>query len=648
MAEQFGPAPVSRQCLAFAGSRQHTPPCAGRFPLWRGPVDSPLLARRGDRIIADSGGGVPAEFYWDTAFQSEDDGVAHIFTLDSPINGIDHTTLASYYSSATHITPILALFYSGLWQNMDSNDQAELNADGDGSFIPIGTVGDFAYVLGDLGAVGSGNQGQDAELDTLLSQFLFQCSGGIFDTCTPQSPPDFLSPCSGEPYGLADASHELVRFCKPTVDYITGIAANDEQNAIALYDEENGIAPATSAGQAAAPLDRSSTLLTPASSQETAQVVSTDASSSQVRHVAGSGPMTQSILSAAAIGQTITIDGSGLGASPGTVAFTSSSGPGTRFGTIRSWSDSAVSVVVPSGATPGPVLLQTSGGNSLLVGSICLLTGKNSVASLTATVPPEASSGQPEQLTITAKSATGQPVVGASVALFDGSVNSSASTNSLGVATFSISGFGTQQFLAHSGNVASSLITLSWNSIPGPTFTTIAPLTPVCVSTITGSHTGALTLGKSTCLVNASISGPVTVAPGVSVEVINSSLKDGLSANGPGSILVCSSNIAGAVTINKATGFVMLGDGCGDNAIAGVVQVTASSAGIGIGSNQVSGAVSLNNNVDSGPDTENAAPKVEGNTISGVLSCYGNAPAPTTDSQPNHVSGLELGQCAGF
>jgi hypothetical protein len=50
-------------------------------------------------IIADSGGGVPAEYYWNTAFQTENDNVAHVFTVDSPINGLDHTFIESQVDS---------------------------------------------------------------------------------------------------------------------------------------------------------------------------------------------------------------------------------------------------------------------------------------------------------------------------------------------------------------------------------------------------------------------------------------------------------------------------------------------------------------------------------------------------------------------
>jgi Immune inhibitor A peptidase M6/IPT/TIG domain len=574
-------------------------------------------------IIADSGGGVPAEYYWNTAFQQENDGVSHIFTLDAPINGLDHTFLESLIDS--HLGPVVRDFYGLLWQNMDSNNQNELQLDSDGSFRPIGTIGDYAFALGDVGIVGSGNQGQNAEVNALLSQLLMQCTGGLFDTCTPQIPPDFLSPCSGDLYGFTDASHEVVRVCKPTVDYITGITGGDQQLAIA-----NATAGSTNPRGLAkhSPLRGRAV----GSSPRQIQLGSGGAKPAPMRHVPTIGAMTQPRLLAAAIGQVVTIGGSGLGATPGTVSFTGSGGPGTIPGAISFWSDSAVSVVVPSGAVSGPMLLRTAGGDGLLADEVAVLTFPTGVASLSAKVIPKVPGGQPEQIKLTAVGVHGRPVTGATVELFNGSIDALATTNGSGVAVFSISGFGTQEFLAHSGNVASPLITVNWYPVSGPTFTPIQPLTPACISTITGRHTDPLTVRVSTCIDNARLRGRVTVMPGASIEIANSLISGGVLANRPADVTLCNSQVAGDGSDDYRAGF-----GCGPNTITGGVSIIGGMGGAELAGDQLTGLVRIANNVGGGPDLENAQPEIEGNTITGSLTCAGNNPSPTSDGQPNIV-----------
>lgn len=580
-------------------------------------------------IVADSGGGVPAEYYWNTAFQTEDDGVYHIFTLDAPINGLDHTFLESAVDD--HLGPTVRDFYGLLWQNMDNNDQQELSTDSDSSFIPVGSIGDYAYALGDIGIAGS--FGSNAELDSLTSQILMRCSGGIFDTCTPQIPPDYVSQCSGEPYGFTDASHEVVRACKPTVDYITSTADSDEQTAI-------GIA------------------LSPLSRRDSSNNIATaSATSPDVRHVPGPGPETESSLFSAAVGQTITIRGSGLGTTRGEVLFTTGSSPGTLPGTISSWSDTSVSVNIPSGAVSGPIRLHLAAGDNVLAAGLALLSADNGVRSLSAAESPRRIGGHPEQVTVTARDSSGNPVPNVKVFLFDGATESVSTTNSSGAATFSIVGFGVQEFLAHSGDVASSPIILTWNDVPGPIFNSIEPLTPACLRTITGSVRGPLHVNTPTCLEHASIEGAVSVSPGSSLYVSNSTLSASLTATQPNGITICASTIAGQFVVQNGTGFVLLGDagddsrvgfGCASDSFAGPVSVTGSSAGVEVGGDHITGPLTISTDVGEGPDTENSTIEIEANSIAGPLRCVNDSPSPINDGKTNSVSGPESGQCGGL
>src|SRR5207248_316387 len=101
----------------------------------------------------------------------------------------------------------------------------------DGSFRPIGTIGDYSFELGNVGWSQSFNSDPQAVAEeSLLSQLLMQCSGHFPETCTPTgTPPDYISPCSGTRFtgSAVKSSHEVVRICKPTVEYITGITGQD-------------------------------------------------------------------------------------------------------------------------------------------------------------------------------------------------------------------------------------------------------------------------------------------------------------------------------------------------------------------------------------------------------------------------------------
>jgi hypothetical protein len=98
---------------------------------------------------------------------------------------------------------------------------------------------------------------------------------------------------------------------------------------------------------------------------------------------------------------------------------------------------------------------------------------------------------------------------------------------------------------------------------------------------------------------------------------------------------------------------VLVGDGgddpllaCSPNTLNGPLTLSANSGGLEVGANHVTGPVSVTNNTAPGPDTENQAPELEHNTITGPLACSGNTPAPVDDGQANTVTGPRGGQCS--
>ncbi|GIG69460.1 lamin tail domain-containing protein [Phytomonospora endophytica] len=146
---------------------------------------------------------------------------------------------------------------------------------------------------------------------------------------------------------------------------------------------------------------------------------------------------------------------------------------------------------------------------------------------------------------------------------------------------------------------------------------------PKCTSTVTGDHIGVLKVTTGTvCLDGARQIGAVTVAPGASLLVSDSTLIGAVQVNGAAYTRLCGSTVLGALSVRGATGPVVIGDGgdCAANTITGAISLSANTGGVTIG----------------------------GNRITGLLSCTGNDPAPGNDGTANRVIGRASGQCAGL
>jgi 5'-nucleotidase len=212
----------------------------------------------------------------------------------------------------------------------------------------------------------------------------------------------------------------------------------------------------------------------------------------------------------------------------------------------------------------------------------------------------------------------------------------------------------------------------------GPASTASNAVTPVvpplaCTTTITGKHASKLTVASGvTCLVDATQAGQVTVDPGASLSVTDSSVSGTVNATDPASVTYCGSTEAGTLTVTGATGPVILGgtlpDGgaCAADTIPSVITVSGASAAAPVSVTGLreagtltldgnAGGVLINGATVSGriSVTDNTAPAagsvtVSGNTIDGSLACTGNTPAPGDAGAVNTVSGTASGQCTAL
>ncbi|MFI5694620.1 family 20 glycosylhydrolase [Kribbella sp. NPDC051586] len=151
----------------------------------------------------------------------------------------------------------------------------------------------------------------------------------------------------------------------------------------------------------------------------------------------------------------------------------------------------------------------------------------------------------------------------------------------------------------------------------------VATGAPACTTMLSGTHSGPMTVSSGVaCFDGATVSGPVTVAPGAGLYASGSEIRGPVSASGAGDVLLCGTTVSGPVSVTGRTR-VWLGNADGECAPS-----------------TIKGPVAVRN------DTGSTI--VSGNRISGPLSCSGNVPAPTNAGRPNSVSGPKSGQCAGL
>jgi hypothetical protein len=177
--------------------------------------------------------------------------------------------------------------------------------------------------------------------------------------------------------------------------------------------------------------------------------------------------------------------------------------------------------------------------------------------------------------------------------------------------------------------------------------TTDASAAGACTNTVTGSHSGTMTLSGPgvTCLKNATQDGAITVTNGHELSVTDSKITGAITSTSSAPFTFChSSTVRGAIKVSNSMNAVVIGDNgapCPANVIDGAVTLDSNKGATQLGGNSVAGAVTANNNVAS------SAIVISNNHIGGKLTCSGNTPAPVNNGQGNTVSGARVGQtCA--
>lgn len=174
-----------------------------------------------------------------------------------------------------------------------------------------------------------------------------------------------------------------------------------------------------------------------------------------------------------------------------------------------------------------------------------------------------------------------------------------------------------------------------------------------CITSTQKSYT--VKSGQAVCI-GGRITGTLTVQSGGALYLNGATVNGSLVSSGAVAVEVCGSTIDGGLSISGNTGFLMVGDGgddpdegvaCAGNSIGGGVSLTGNGAGFELAGNAISGNATLTNNSGSGPTSEDATSEIEGNTLTGTLSCTGNA--TISDGTVANKASSKTGQCAvGF
>lgn len=143
---------------------------------------------------------------------------------------------------------------------------------------------------------------------------------------------------------------------------------------------------------------------------------------------------------------------------------------------------------------------------------------------------------------------------------------------------------------------------------------TLIPPPPACTRVVAGRYTGPLVADAGvTCLRAATVSGPVTVAPGASLVAEGSTISGGLASSGAAAVELLDTEVRGAVTLTGTTGHVTVVG----TRVAGRLALTGTAS----------------------------APIVAGGQV-GALACAGG-PAPVDLGAPTTVRGTTARSCRG-
>ncbi|MEV6373213.1 M64 family metallopeptidase [Micromonospora musae] len=153
---------------------------------------------------------------------------------------------------------------------------------------------------------------------------------------------------------------------------------------------------------------------------------------------------------------------------------------------------------------------------------------------------------------------------------------------------------------------------------------------PDCTRTLTGTQFRVVANEGVTCLKNAQVVGAVSVRPGASLVVSDSTITGTLAATGAQAVQIFGSKVNGSTQIAGTTRDVTIAGSTFNGAVslAQNVQVTANER-----YTRLAGAY---------------GPVLVGSRINGALSCAGNSAAVKDFGAPNTVNGAKGGDCAAL
>jgi alpha-tubulin suppressor-like RCC1 family protein len=424
-------------------------------------------------IVGHSNGGAVAEQLWEQQPQvASNNNVWQVFSLDSPINGVDAPGLpALLYTGLKYggwdlsglsggmVSNALADFYIDRWQRKTDNG-ANLVPNLGGTYVPIGTVGDPVYEFMDLILqVTSQHPGFDSQvpLQSFPSASYANVLGPVpyGDVIAPRVQP---LPLAGVATGAGLVGHDWVKkqpeivnciaaaatsFCDPSsIPYPSGISVDGHSYAAttlprvgATYVGGAGIAPLPCA---VAPCPPPLTTAQGVFFQQSPLVVNP--------------------------GQPIAVAGWGFGASAGSVSFASKDSNPANM-TVVAWSDTQIVGLVPTNADAGPVVVTTALGRSSGATWAGVLQTLNTVANLSVAGTP-AYNGEMATIAMTATDLNGAVVASAPVLYVEPrGVVATGVTDVNGVATLHLADFGTVPALAISGQ-AYTQYQMTWSTPP--------------------------------------------------------------------------------------------------------------------------------------------------------------------------------------
>jgi len=170
-------------------------------------------------LVGHSYGGMLAEQWWQNfrPTYKDHDGVFVVYSLDSPINGISHASLAITF------TPDIQKMFANLWSDLvngGNNDMQILTMDKDLAYRAIGTTDDATF--------GPPQNDQNPPISSQLD-FTVDSSGNLFET-----PVDFESPCSTKAT-IADQvyGHDSPKVCPQVIQLIRKSLASVPQGSCA-------------------------------------------------------------------------------------------------------------------------------------------------------------------------------------------------------------------------------------------------------------------------------------------------------------------------------------------------------------------------------------------------------------------------------